>query len=77
MLGRYVRNAIVTEATSGIGEATARRFIAAGFGVVGNGRNAERLVELENELGDAFCGVAGDAGEDTVLERLFMRRLVA
>ena len=32
---KYTRIAIVTGTTSGIGEATARKFIAAGFGVVG------------------------------------------
>lgn len=71
MPDRYTRCAIVTGATSGIGEATARRFVAAGFGVVGNGRNADKLAELENELGDPFCGIAGDASDDAVLERLF------
>lgn len=68
---RYSRIAIVTGATSGIGEATARRFITAGYGVVGNGRNAEKLRALEQELGAAFCGMAGDATDSTVLERLF------
>ena len=68
---KYARIAAVTGATSGIGEATARKFIAAGFGVVGNGRNVEKLALLEKELGPAFCGVAGDAGDNAVLERLF------
>lgn len=65
------KTAIVTGATSGIGEATARKFVAAGFRVVGNGRNAAKLAELEKELGFAFCGVAGDAAENTVLDLLF------
>ena len=69
---KYMRIAVVTGATSGIGEATVKKFIAAGFGVVGNGRNATKLTELENELGSAFCGVAGDATDNTVLERLFV-----
>jgi NADP-dependent 3-hydroxy acid dehydrogenase YdfG len=69
--GRYTRIAIVTGATSGIGEATARRFIASGYGVVGNGRNAEKLRALEQEAGEAFCGMAGDAADSTVLEQLF------
>ena len=71
MSDKYTRIAIVTGATSGIGEATVRKFVAAGFGVVGNGRNAEKLAELENEIGFAFCGVAGNAADNTVLERLF------
>jgi NADP-dependent 3-hydroxy acid dehydrogenase YdfG len=65
------RTAIVTGATSGIGEATVRKFIEAGFNVIGNGRTADRLTALENELGDRFCGVAGDAGDSAVLDRLF------
>lgn len=72
MAGNFTRVAIVTGATSGIGEATARRFVASGFGVVGTGRNAAKLDALEKELGQAFRGVAGDAADNTVLERLFV-----
>lgn len=71
MTDKYERIAIVTGATSGIGEATARKFIAGGFGVVGNGRNASKLTALEKEIGSAFCGVAGDASDNDVLETLF------
>lgn len=71
MTNRYPRIAIITGATSGIGEATARRFIGSGYGVVGNGRNTERLRALEQEFGAAFCGMAGDASDSAVLERLF------
>ncbi len=71
MADNYMRIAVVTGATSGIGEATVRKFIAAGFGVVGNGRNATKLSALENEIGPAFCGVAGDATDNTVLDKIF------
>jgi len=71
MSAHFSRIAIVTGATSGIGEATARKFCAAGFGVIGNGRNAAKLTALVKELGAAFRGVAGDAAEHAVLERLF------
>jgi len=47
----YSRIAIVTGASSGIGEATTRKFIASGYGVIGNARNAEKLSALEKELG--------------------------
>lgn len=67
----YPRIAIITGATSGIGEATARRLIAAGYGVVGNGRNLEKLRELEQQLGTAWCGIAGDASDPAILEQLF------
>ena len=69
--GHYSRIAIITGATSGIGEATARNFVAAGFGVVGNARHVEPLRALEQELGDAFVGVPGDAGDVEVLDSLF------
>ncbi|HQU17043.1 MAG: short-chain dehydrogenase [Chromatiales bacterium 21-64-14] len=72
MPDKYARIAIVTGATSGIGEATARKFIASGFGVVGNGRNAIRLSALEKEFGTAFRGVAGDASDGAVLDKLFV-----
>jgi NADP-dependent 3-hydroxy acid dehydrogenase YdfG len=71
MSGNYARIAIITGTTSGIGEATAKKFVAAGFGVVGNGRNAGKLTALEKEIGPAFCGVVGDAADHPVLERLF------
>jgi NADP-dependent 3-hydroxy acid dehydrogenase YdfG len=71
MSDKYARIAIVTGATSGIGEATARKFVTAGFGVVGNGRNAEKLSVLENEIGSAFCSVAGNAADNAVLDQLF------
>ena len=71
MSEKYTRIAIVTGATSGIGEATVRKFVAAGFGVVGNGRNAEKLAALEDEIGPAFCSVAGNAADNAVLNQLF------
>lgn len=71
MAQNYSRIAVVTGATSGIGEATARKFVDAGFGVVGNGRSADKLAALEKEIGEAFCSVAGDAAEPTVVQKLF------
>ena len=71
MTNQYSRIAIITGASSGIGEATARRFVAGGFAVVGNARNAEKLRALEQKMGAAFCGVAGDATDSTVLDKLF------
>ena len=71
MSENHTRIAVVTGASSGIGEATARKFVDAGFGVIGNGRNAEKLDALEKELGDSFCAVAGDVADPEVVERLF------
>jgi NADP-dependent 3-hydroxy acid dehydrogenase YdfG len=71
MTAKYSRIAIVTGATSGIGEATARRFAAEGIAVVGNGRTQDKLVALEKDLWPMFRGVAGDAGKDDVIAELF------
>ncbi len=68
---RDSRVAVITGATSGIGEATARKFVTAGFRVVGNARHGDGLRALERELGDAFVGIAGDAGDVPVLDSLF------
>ena len=44
------RIALVTGATSGFGEAMARRLLAAGARVIATGRRAERLATLAAEL---------------------------
>lgn len=71
MPDKYDRIAIITGATSGIGEAITKKMIAGGFAVVGNGRNKTKLAEMEDVLGPAFCGVAGDATDINLLETLF------
>ncbi|MDP0497410.1 MAG: SDR family oxidoreductase [Verrucomicrobiota bacterium JB024] len=65
------RIAIVTGASSGIGEATVRHFVSLGYGVVGNARTAHKLETLEKELGPRFKGVAGSAAEADVIASLF------
>lgn len=42
----------ITGATSGIGEACARKFAAAGYDLIINGRNAGKLEEMKRELGE-------------------------
>lgn len=46
--------ALITGATSGIGEATARVFAAAGWDIIATGRRAERLKTLKEELKKQF-----------------------
>lgn len=65
------RIAIVTGATSGIGEATARKLVTEGICVIGNGRNSSKLKQLESELGHEFYGVAGDITGTLVIDSLF------
>jgi NADP-dependent 3-hydroxy acid dehydrogenase YdfG len=48
------RLALVTGATSGIGEATARALVGKGIRVIGAGRRSERLNALRDELGELF-----------------------
>jgi NAD(P)-dependent dehydrogenase (short-subunit alcohol dehydrogenase family) len=54
------KTAVVTGATSGIGNAIARLLVAEGANVVAAGRNVERLAELERELGSAVVGARTD-----------------
>lgn len=69
------KTAVVTGASSGIGEATARRLAEAGFDVVIGARRLEKIQALAGEIGcrgvaldvtdqasvDAFCGQIGRA----------------
>lgn len=70
-----MKTALVTGATSGIGEACARAFVAAGWRVIGTGRRAERLDALKAELGAdkfhaAVFDVRDEAARDAALAAL-------
>jgi serine 3-dehydrogenase len=60
---------LITGATSGIGEAAARRFAAGGWRVIGTGRRADRLKSLADELG-AFLPLEIDMRDLTAVESL-------
>ena len=54
------KTVFLSGATSGIGEAAARRFAAGGWRVIGTGRRTERLEALATELGEAFHPISLD-----------------
>lgn len=60
---------LITGATSGFGQATARRFVKEGWKVIGTGRRAERLEALAAELGAAFHGVAFDITDEEATKK--------
>ena len=62
-----MKTCLITGATAGIGAASARAFVGAGWRVVGTGRRVERLQGLQEELGSAFLPLAVDM---TDLDRL-------
>jgi serine 3-dehydrogenase len=61
---------LITGATAGFGRAAAHRFIAEGWNVIGTGRRAQRLRELQQELGDAFLPLAIDMRDRAAVEAL-------
>ncbi|MCA2212633.1 SDR family oxidoreductase [Jidongwangia harbinensis] len=63
------RVAVITGATSGIGEATARRFAAEGAAVALLGRRQDRLQTLADDIAGPALPVAVDVGDPDALRR--------
>ena len=63
-------SAIVTGASSGIGEAVARALARKGYGVALAARRAERLEELAQELGELALPVPTDVSDRAQVEEL-------
>ncbi|NWK94430.1 oxidoreductase [Sphingobium lactosutens] len=62
--------AVITGGTSGMGLATARRFVAEGATVIITGRHQSALDEAAAAIGGAISGFAGDIASLTDLNRL-------
>lgn len=64
------KTALITGATTGIGFATARRFLDAGAQVVITGQNDDRVAQAAAELGDGALGIRADVRQIADLDRL-------
>lgn len=65
--------AVITGASTGIGLATATRFVAEGAFVYVTGRRQEELDRAVRALGDRAVGVQGDVAKPEDLDRLYAR----
>jgi serine 3-dehydrogenase len=64
------KTVLITGATAGIGEASARRFASGGWRVIGTGRRGDRLRALADELGDGFLPLELDMRDTDSLRSL-------
>ncbi|OKP03308.1 bifunctional NADP-dependent 3-hydroxy acid dehydrogenase/3-hydroxypropionate dehydrogenase YdfG [Xenorhabdus eapokensis] len=63
----------VTGATSGFGEAIARKFIKHGSIVLATGRRKDRLDQLKNELGENFHPIQLDVRDRIAIEQIVQK----
>jgi len=61
---------LITGATSGFGNAAARKFVGGGWNVIGTGRRGDRLRQLQEELGDKFLPLEIDMRDKDALAGL-------
>ena len=60
---------LITGASSGFGEAMARKFVAAGHRVIAAARRTDRLAGLKAALGDALLPVTMDVTDKASVEQ--------
>ena len=65
-----MKTILITGATAGFGEAAARKFVHGRWRAIGTGRRAERLKQLQEELGDAFLPLEIDMRDRNSVEKL-------
>ena len=65
------KTAVITGGTTGIGLATAARFVDEGARVFITGRRQAQLDEALGQLGERANGVRGDVGAGADLDRLY------
>lgn len=63
-------NVLITGASSGFGEAMARRFVREGHRVIAAARRRERLLALQTELGSALLPVSLDVTDKSEIEAM-------
>jgi serine 3-dehydrogenase len=61
---------LITGATAGFGQATARKFVSGGWRAIGTGRRGDRLRKLQDELGDGFLPLEIDMRDRETVESL-------
>jgi serine 3-dehydrogenase len=61
---------LITGATAGFGQAAAERFAHGGWNVIGTGRRAARLRDLQEKIGDAFLPLEIDMRDRAAVEGL-------
>ncbi|MDA3923029.1 MAG: SDR family oxidoreductase [Salinisphaera sp.] len=64
---------VLTGASSGIGEATARALVAEGATVILVARSADKIDALATELGDKAVAMPADVGDAAAIKQLFTR----
>ncbi|GAA3999257.1 SDR family NAD(P)-dependent oxidoreductase [Sphingomonas humi] len=65
-----MKTCLITGATAGIGAASARAFVGAGWRVIGTGRREERLKAMQEELGASFLPLSIDMRDLAQVETL-------
>lgn len=65
-----MKTVLITGATAGFGEATARRFVGSGWRAIGTGRRGDRLRRLQDELGEAFLPLEIDMRDRSAVDSL-------